>query len=88
MNSKKTTLMLDESLYSDVRQRAAKRGETVSAIVAEALREYLARVDERSKKRISLTRAEGGGWMGPINPRSNSELFDAMDADVPVDKLR
>lgn len=88
MRAKKTTLMLDEALYSDIRQRAAKRGESVSMIVAEALREYLARVDERTKKPISLTRAEGGGWIGPMNPRSNSELFDAMDADLPVEKLR
>jgi plasmid stability protein len=78
MAAKKTTLMLEDDLYAEIRQRAAKRGSSVSSLVSEALREYLARAEERSGRRISLTTAEGGGWIGPADPRSNSELFDAM----------
>ncbi len=88
MTAKKTTLMLEEDLYGEVRQRAAQRGQSVSSIVAEALRQYLCEIDRRSRARVSLTQAEGTGWIGPADPRSNSELFEPLDAELPIDRLR
>jgi len=73
--------MLDETLYSDVRKRAAERGTSVSSIVAEALSMYFAIPHEKAKNSIKLTVATGGGWIGPINPLSNRELLDAIDDD-------
>lgn len=74
--------MLDETLYSDVRKRAAERGTSVSSIVSEALGVYLARPDGQAKRSVKLTVATGGGWIGPVDPRSNRELLDAIEDDL------
>jgi len=41
----KTTLILPDHIVRELRRRAAKRGETLSAVVAEALRRGLAQAD-------------------------------------------
>jgi hypothetical protein len=40
---KKTTLMIDDHVFRRLKQEAAARRETVSALVEAALRQYLAR---------------------------------------------
>jgi len=87
METKKTTLMLDEGLYTQVKVRAAQRGVSASSVVAEALASYFSKGIPEKKKPIKLTVAQGGGWFGPTGT-SNSEFFDAMDEDLPMDKLR
>lgn len=41
----KTTLILPDHIFRELKRRAAKRGETLSAVVAEALRRGLAAPD-------------------------------------------
>jgi hypothetical protein len=79
MATRKTTLMLDENLYSEVRKRAAIRGQSVSSIVAEALGAYISPKGPEARTRISLTVATGGGWVGPTHATSNRELLDPLD---------
>lgn len=45
---KKTTLMIDDQVFRRLKQEAAARRETVSALVEAALRQYLARKSSRS----------------------------------------
>jgi plasmid stability protein len=42
----KTTLVLPDHLVRELKRRAAKRGETISAIVAETLRRGLAALEQ------------------------------------------
>ena len=80
--------MIDEGLYAQVRSRATKANCSVSWIVAEALRGYLAERPKGDRKPIKLTPAQGGGWIGSIDTRSNVAMLDALDAELPLDKLR
>ncbi len=81
MKPKKTTLMLDEAAYDDMRRLAAERGESVSLIVCEALREYASNRDHHKGRKITLTKATPGTWIGPVDPRGNAELFDLIEDD-------
>ena len=82
MSNKKTTLMLDEALYSDIRKRAAERGTSVSSIVSEALGVYLTHSDRQIRSPVKLTVATGGGWIGPPDPLSNRDMLDPIDEDL------
>ncbi len=73
--------MLDEALYTQIRRRAAERGESMSHVVAEALATYLA-AKPTHRTRVELTVAEGGGWIGPIDMTSNRALLDPLDRDA------
>jgi len=88
MATKKTTLMLDEGQYMEIRRRALDRGQSVSSVVNEALSVYLASKDKPVKPRIKLTRAQGGGWIGPTDFTSNAALLDLCDEGLTLDQLR
>jgi hypothetical protein len=88
MATKKTTLMLDEGQYLEIRRRALERGQSVSSVVNEALSAYLAPKEGPAKPRIKLTVAEGGGWIGPVDLTSNSALFELLDEGLTLDQLR
>lgn len=85
MATKKTTLMLDEGQYLEIRRRALEKGQSVSSVVNEALSAYLS---PKVKPRLTLTTAEPGSWAGPVNVKSNRELFDLADEDLDLDQLR
>ena len=74
-------MMLDEAVYSDIRKRAAEQGLSVSSVVSEALSVYLAYRGAAPKATVELTKAKGGGWIGPMNPMSNRDLFESIDED-------
>ena len=80
--------MLEEGLYSEIRVRAAQRGQSVSSVVGEAIRAYLAQKTNTAKLPIKLTVAKSGGWTGPMDVSSNSDLFDLCDEGLSVDQLR
>lgn len=88
VETKKTTLMMEDGVYTAIRETAARRGTSISAIVSEALAMYDARPMPSATNPIKLTVAAGGGWIGPVSVTSNAQLFDSMNGDVSVQKLR
>jgi hypothetical protein len=88
MASKKTTLMIEEGLYSSIRQRAAQRGLSVSSIVSEAIAAYISPKGAERKAKVKLPVATGGGWIGPVDSVSNRELLDPLDDAEDLDRLR
>jgi hypothetical protein len=78
----RTTVDLPDELLRQARQRAAKDGTTLTALLADGLR---LRLDERpvgrSRRRLPVSRV-GGGLQPWIDPASNASLLDAADDDA------
>lgn len=87
MAAKKTTLMIDDGLYADVRRRAAERGESVSAIVSEAIRRYIIERPNRTPIEFELPTSDAP-WEFPFDGSSNVEMLDFLDKNLPIEKLR
>jgi hypothetical protein len=75
----KTTLNLDDALMRSVKERAARTGTTLTALVESALRELLAG-QAKSKKpfRFKLTPVKGKLRPG-VDLADRDSLFDIMD---------
>ena len=72
----KTTLIIDDQLMERLRQEAARRKQSLSALVAEALHSWLRK--PRSKPTpTKLPSFKGGGFLVDIANRD--QLHDAMD---------
>lgn len=76
----RTTVRLDDALLGQVKQYAAKRRTTLTAVIEEALRETLAR-QHTPKKRgpIRLTTCKGKGLLPGVDLDDTASLIDAME---------
>jgi hypothetical protein len=84
----RTTVRIDDELYRAVKERAARTGRTVAAVLEDAVRIGLD-PPQRAVRRRYEVRASGAGGLRPgIDLSVNSTVNDAMDADVPLDALR
>ena len=78
MARKKTTLMLDEGLYDQIRLRAAERRMSVSDVVAEAVMRYLPEPTREPRPRVVLPVAPKG-TMRPFPPHVNLDSATAIE---------
>jgi hypothetical protein len=79
----RTTIRLDESLLAEAKQRAARRGTTLTAVIEQALRESFGRRDEQRGKRPGKLPAWGKGWVLPgVDLDDSASLLDRMEAGV------
>lgn len=78
----RTTLRIEDHLLAQLRQSAAQSGRTITAIVEDALREWLARrVPPQKKQKIRL-KAHGHGGLRPgVDLYDSAALLDLMDLD-------
>ena len=74
----KTTLIIPDSLFRDLKRRAADRRETISALVTESLVESL-RTTRKSKRPFRFATSK----MGParVNIANREELYDFLEAE-------
>lgn len=76
----RTTIRLDEQLMSEVKQLAAQRGQTLTAVIEDALREMLARQRKMAERPpVYLTTVEGKGLLPGIDLDDTASLLDLMD---------
>jgi hypothetical protein len=77
----RTTLNIDDVLLAEVKQRAAREGRKISAVVNDVLREDIAgrRAKTRHPRRIRLTTFCGDGVRPGVHLDCMSELLDIMD---------
>ena len=78
----RTTIDLDEALLSRLKETAARTGRTMAALVEDAVREMLARIDARPARRgrLKLPTSKGTGLMPGVDLWDTSGLLDVMDA--------
>ncbi|MGH9402422.1 MAG: hypothetical protein ACRD2P_09980 [Terriglobia bacterium] len=74
----KTTLIIPDPVFKDLKRRAVERGETLSELATEFLRQGL-----REKPRHKLPLRLPSFKMGPplINIADREELYRVLDAD-------
>jgi hypothetical protein len=84
------TISLDENLVKLARIKAIQEGTSLSAKVREMLAAYVRQdlpITPVAIPKLPVSNSTGGLMPG-IDPSSNRSLYEAMDADVDILKLR
>lgn len=87
----RTTVILSDELYRQVKDRARADSATFTSFLETALRRELARRDRRSSSPVDvhLAPATGSGGLRPgVDMASDAALLDLIDEGLPVEKLR
>lgn len=78
----RTTIRLDDQLYSQVRQLAAKRNTTITAVIEDALRQLLTNqqvIQERPT--VYVTTVDGEGLLPGVDLDDSAALLALMESD-------
>ena len=89
----RTTVILPDELYAQVKRAARDADQTVTAVMDEALRRELARrAQVLSQPDVVFPEpfdpGPGGGVRPGIDLMSNSSVLDAMNEGLPIEKMR
>ena len=77
----RTTIRLDDDLLREAKRVAAESGKTLTALIADALRETLARRARGiPRERIRLITEPGWGLRPGVDIDSSAALLDLMEA--------
>ena len=78
----RTTITLDEPVYEAARQLAGARGRSLSAVVQDALRDYLASIEQApARQHFTLVTFRGRGPAAGIDLARTSELLEQDDVE-------
>lgn len=83
----RTTIAVDDHLLDGAKRRARERGQTLGQLVEDALRRELAAPAPAAAIEIPVFRGEGGLKPG-VDVTSNRVLYEALDAELEVHRLR
>jgi hypothetical protein len=78
----RTTIRLDDALLGQAKREAARRHETLTALIEQGLRLVLAKsrqAQQRERVVLPVCRA-GGGVLPGVDLNDSSALLDAMEA--------
>lgn len=84
----RTTIRIDDALYREVKERAARQGRSVGQLIEDALRRSLITEDRIAPQPVSLPVYGGSGVLPGVDLSSNAGLREAMDGAEAVDALR
>jgi plasmid stability protein len=78
----RTTLNLDDDLFQQLRVEASQRGRTLTSLLEDAVRAYLAATKERAANDlvpVRLTTVAGRGTLPGVDLDNSAALADVMD---------
>ena len=76
----RTTIRVDDQLLAEAKKYALETGRTLTAVMEDALREKLARRNNRTKqKKVRLATFGRGGVMPGVDLDNSAGLRDLMD---------
>lgn len=76
----RTTIRLDDHLLAEVKRLAVKSNRTLTSVIEDALREVVARQDERSPAHRLDLPTYGGGWVrSSVDIDDSAALLDIME---------
>lgn len=76
----RTTITIDDALLTEAKERAARRGVTLRAVIEDAVRESFSRAREAHDRELpTLPTFRGTGLLPGVDLDSNSALLDLMD---------
>lgn len=82
----RTTIRLEESLLRQAKDHALKSGTTLTAVIEDALRVFLARRCPASRRKpLKLTTVMGKGLRPGVDLDSTTDLIDLMDGSDAAD---
>lgn len=84
----RTTIRIDDELYREVKERAARTGRTVAAVLEDAVRKGLHPPEQRAAGRYVVRPTGTGGLRPGVDLTSNAAFADVMDEGAGVDALR
>jgi hypothetical protein len=77
----RTTIRIDEALLREAKEKAARTGKSLTALIEDALRESLARQpDAAAREPVRLITAGGNGLRPGIDLDDSASLLDIMEA--------
>lgn len=88
MSIMRTTISVDDGLLRAAKRRAHRLGLTLGQLVEEALRRELARSRRPAERPVIPVFAAGTGLRPGVDATSTRALLEALDRDLPVEKLR
>ncbi|HVT61460.1 MAG TPA: CopG family transcriptional regulator [Thermoanaerobaculia bacterium] len=82
----RTTIRLDDHLLTEAKERAARQGVTLTAVIEQALRESFSRRQEHTRRRpVKLPTWGHGGLLPGVDLDDSASLLDLMErADDPA----
>jgi plasmid stability protein len=84
----RTTIRIDDDLYREVKERAARSGRTVAAVLEDAVRRGLNVSEGRTEDRYRVRPTGRGGLRPGIDLGSNAAVAEIMDESASLDALR
>ena len=85
----RTTIRIDDALYRAVKERAARSGRTIAAVLEDAVRIGLQPSPTGSGRSRFVVKPSGSGGLRPgIDLSSNASVRQALDEGRPLDALR
>ncbi|CAA0111041.1 Antitoxin VapB43 [Mycolicibacterium vanbaalenii] len=84
----RTTIRIDDALYREVKERAARTGRTVAAVLEDAVRRGLNPADAGARETFSVQPIGEGGLMPGVDLSSNASLSESMDTEESLDAMR
>jgi hypothetical protein len=76
----RTTVRLEDSLLEQAKREAARRGDTLTALIEEGLRAVLASSKPAHKPRVKLPVCRaGGGTLPGVDLNDSAALLDRME---------
>lgn len=75
----RTTIRIDDALYREVKERAARSGRTVAAVLEDAVRRGLNPADRGARSRFAVQASGSGGLRPGVDLASNAAVSDVME---------
>lgn len=77
---RRTTIRLDDSLLTQAKREAARRGQTLTALIENSLRLALAQPPTAHRRRVRLPISSvGGGTLPGVDLGDSAALLDIME---------
>ena len=84
----RTTVRIDDELYRRVKERAARDGRTVAAVLEDAVRVGMSAADHLEPAPFVVPTFGSGGLVPGVDLSSNSSLRELLDESTPFERLR
>ena len=85
----RTTVTIDDDLYTDAKVHAARSGRGVGSVIEDALRDYLERARVAQATDVGpLPSMRSGGVRPGVDLNDMSAVIDIMDEGIGPDALR
>jgi hypothetical protein len=80
----RTTVRLEDTLITQAKREAERRGETLTALIEQGLRMVLAQSrPQHNRERVKLPVSEAGGGVLPgVDLNDSSALLDIMELNI------